>query len=54
MTTAEDVIELIPEGREASLAVTHLEEALMWANKAVARMSPVDTKTPEVVRVKPE
>jgi uncharacterized protein with PhoU and TrkA domain len=26
-----------PPGRETSLAITHVEEALMWANKAIAR-----------------
>lgn len=26
-----------PESREKSLAVTHLEEAVMWANAAIAR-----------------
>jgi hypothetical protein len=26
-----------PEGRELSLALTHLEEAVMWANAAIAR-----------------
>lgn len=30
---------LIPEGREASLAITHLEETMMWANAAVARQA---------------
>jgi len=29
--------ELCPEGREKSLAVTRVEEAVMWANAAIAR-----------------
>ena len=29
--------ELLPAGREAALAMTHLEEALFWANAAIAR-----------------
>ena len=28
---------LLPEGREKSLAITHLEEVMMWSNAAVAR-----------------
>jgi hypothetical protein len=27
----------VPEGREKSLAITHLEEVMMWANAAIAR-----------------
>lgn len=27
----------VPESREKSLAMTHLEEAVMWANAAIAR-----------------
>ena len=29
--------ELCPESREKSLAITHLEDAVMWANASVAR-----------------
>ena len=29
--------ELLSEGREKSLAVTHLEEVMMWSNAAIAR-----------------
>lgn len=34
---AATIVHAAPPGREASLAVTHVEEALMWANKAIAR-----------------
>lgn len=27
----------MPEGREKSLAITHLEEVMMWANAGIAR-----------------
>lgn len=29
---------LLPEGREKSLAITHLEEVMMWGNAALARV----------------
>ena len=32
-----DLIELAPPSRELSLALTSLEEAMMWANAAIAR-----------------
>lgn len=36
---AEFINENVPEGREKSLAVTHLEETLFWATAAIARAS---------------
>ena len=35
--TAELFDQLCPESREKSLAMTKLEEAVMWANAAIAR-----------------
>ncbi|WP_188187632.1 Acb2/Tad1 domain-containing protein [Nonomuraea sp. SYSU D8015] len=29
--------ELLPESREKALAITHLEETMMWGNAAIAR-----------------
>lgn len=34
---AKAVMDLLPPGREKSLVLTNLEEALMWSNAAVAR-----------------
>lgn len=31
------IIESTPASREQSLAITHLEDAVMWANAAIAR-----------------
>ena len=31
------LITLTPESREQSLAITHLEEAVFWANASIAR-----------------
>lgn len=31
------ITELTPPGREQALALTHLEQAVMWANAAIAR-----------------
>jgi len=33
-----------PDSREKSLAITKLEEVIMWANAAIARRSTKDTK----------
>lgn len=34
---ADFINEHVPEGREKALAITHLEEVMMWANAAIAR-----------------
>ena len=31
--------ESLPEGREKSLAITHLEETMFWSNAAIARQA---------------
>jgi len=36
-TLAKAIVDNTPESREQSLAITHLEEAIMWANAAIAR-----------------
>ena len=36
-TLAAELDEELPAGREKSLALTKLEEAMMWANAAIAR-----------------
>lgn len=32
------IVNVCPEGREMSLSLTRLEEAVMWANASIARM----------------
>lgn len=34
---AKDIVRLTPKSREQSLALTHLEEAMFWANASIAR-----------------
>lgn len=34
---ARTIDELCPAGREKSLAITHVEDSMMWANAAIAR-----------------
>lgn len=34
---AEELNEIVPDGREKSLAITHLEEVMFWANAGIAR-----------------
>lgn len=35
-TSARMANTMLPEGREKSLALTHLQEAMMWGNAAIA------------------
>lgn len=37
LTLAEEMTKLVPDCREKSLAIAHLEEAMMWFNAGVAR-----------------
>ena len=34
---AENIVNMTPESREQSLALTNLEQAVFWANAAIAR-----------------
>lgn len=37
LNLASNLNEVLPEGREKSLAITHLEEVMFWANAGIAR-----------------
>lgn len=37
LSLARDLDNLLPDGREKSLAITRLEEAMFWGNAALAR-----------------
>lgn len=46
-----ELIELsVPQSREQSLALTHLEETMYWANAGIARKTPL-APDPERARV---
>lgn len=40
--------EHVPDGREKALAITHLEETMMWSNAAIARAMPIEGTRPFV------
>lgn len=42
----------VPAGREKALALTHLEEAMFWANAAIAR-TPAATDEPAAKATRP-
>ena len=42
LDTARELLELCPESRELSLALTALEETMHWANAAIAKAQPTD------------
>lgn len=54
ITFGQVLLDLTPAGREQSLAVTALEESLMWASKAVARTTPADIAYAATARVLPD
>jgi hypothetical protein len=37
---ADLIVSSTPDSREQALAITHLEQAVMWANAAIARREP--------------
>lgn len=37
LALAEELNRTLPDGREKSLAVTHLEESMLWSNASIAR-----------------
>jgi len=39
---ADALNEALPDGREKSTALTHLEEVMFWGNAAIARQNPID------------
>lgn len=39
-SAADEIDHLIEDGREKSIALTHLEDALMWAGKAIFKTAP--------------
>lgn len=45
---AVELDELLPDGRDKSLAFTALQEAMHWSNSAIAMQNDVDTETPHL------
>lgn len=45
---ANNLNDLLPEGRDKSLAMTALQETMHWANSAIAMENDVDIETPHL------
>lgn len=43
---AECIVTLCPDSRESALAMTHLEESVMWANASIARRDDICDEFP--------
>lgn len=48
---ADLIVESCPASRERALALTKLEEAVMWANAAIARREPKVEPVPEAYKL---
>ena len=48
LDTARRLNDLLPDGRDKSLALTALQETMHWANSAIAMQNDVDTEHPEL------
>lgn len=55
LRVAKQMVRDLPEGRERSLVLTHLEEAMFWANAAIARQpaESSDVPAPQPEKVAP-
>lgn len=51
--TARRLWPLLPEGPRRTLVMRHLQQALMYANLAIAMQAPVDVDHPEIARILP-
>ncbi len=43
---AKRIVELVPDGREQSLAITYLEQVMFFANAGISRPLPVQSAVP--------
>lgn len=48
LEVAIELDQILPDSRDKSLAFTKLQEAMHWANSAIAMQNDVDTETPHL------